>query len=600
MVLFGLDFGTTYSTISVYKGGRLFTFLQQNSSNIPTYVFLHDDGKRMAYGYDAETLSLDRSVKGSFFRDLKRWVGCDEDNLAEYVKLLRPHYSHSLVNFGSGYKKVPQIGAFSGSKSMEGTVSGLIALFIRAVVRDACKTFECECTGIIVSVPAKYTCLQRSFMMNCVTMSGYQCVYMLNEPSAAALSIAAKLSADDSNVFVYDFGGGTFDVSAISVSQQTFVVRASGGDMNLGGRDVDKSFCDLLYSRVSQEPNYEADLSALKESLSQSGEPIKYSLKLLGGGSKELMVDLDMLSSVTEVYVNRTVEIMNRVFEAYKSSMGIVDDGTKVSLVLVGGSSYLPGLKSRLGSVDYIDKFFSIPDPRAAVSVGCALFSSCITKESSLILVDCASHNLSTPNFELESIVCISAGSAVPAVGKRSLNLLNANANSVYTACLFEGDYNKCCLNKRIYYGDIKLSDIGVNSPGRSTVSITLETNISSVGTVEFNIVGPSGRRVLVGGKSAYDFGSSKLGERIVVDLYTSNYNRALLALILTRSEDSRARFGENDKNRLATLKELPDLEATFKLFNVTDGPETELCRSIMGKSVRQILRGSKLQELFV
>ncbi|BCR37034.1 p66 [Soybean leaf crinkle mottle virus] len=598
MVLFGLDFGTTFSSLCVFKSGKIVALKQQNSAYIPTYLFLHANSDDMVYGYDAETLSTSGEIRGGFFRDLKRWVGCDESNVQEYIDKLKPHYSVTMAPYGAGSKKIPVLGAYSGDTSMTASLAGLISYFIRSIVTSACEAFTCECTGLVVSVPANYDCMQRSFTENCANLSGFTCVYMMNEPSAAALASCSKVGMSLKNLLVYDFGGGTFDVSVISARNQTFVVKASGGDMNLGGRDVDRAFREELYSIAGLPVDNEIDVSALKETLSKISFPIKYNIKSTDGRQATVMVEPSLLNKVMKPFVERTVGIMRDVFNKYIKNMGLHQSGSKVSLVLVGGSSYLPGLKALLGSIDFVLEIIDLADARAAVAAGCALYSSCITSESSMLLVDCASHNLSVPTGTGESIVLLPAGAPIPFNGTRNINLNRCTRTACYTPALFEGEYLKCARNRKIFSGTVVLSSLGVTTTVPTTILLRLETEVSSVGTVKFFIVGPSNEKILVGGKPAYDFSRETLRTRYVADLHKSNFNRVLLMLALTRTAKSRSRLTEPEKSRVESYTEVKDVEREYKRYSNNDDSILPFCRVLLGNTVQKILRGARLEEL--
>ncbi|ADV40936.1 HSP70, partial [Carnation necrotic fleck virus] len=471
MVVFGLDFGTTFSTLSVLKNNEVFLLRQQDSSYIPTYVFSFEESREVAYGYDAETYNLKSNIKGSFFRDLKRWVGCNEDNFARYYNKLQPSYSVNLTSFGQSLKQTVKLKAFNKQGAYTYALPDLIASFVRCIIKDGEDVFKTPCSGVVCSVPAAYNSVQRSFMMECVTLSGYNCLHIINEPSSAAFSASSSLSADDTFCLVYDFGGGTFDVSGVSVRNNTFVVRSSGGDMNLGARDVDRTLVEMVYGRTSShEVDYTLDVSSLKEKLSTLATPIEYPVPVKDS-FEYIMVSPEDLSRVIAPFIQRTVKITTEVYQKFLRAVEPtkrvgekMSSESKCVLVAVGGSSYLPVLSNILTSIPYVKRVIELHDARAAVSIGCAMYSLCLSENSPMLLVDCAAHNLSIPDYKLESIALVPAGAPIPFSGRRTISLQNAAATSTYKASLFEGDRIKCMQNELVYSSTITLSDIGVTS----------------------------------------------------------------------------------------------------------------------------------------
>lgn len=152
MVLFGLDFGTTFSSLAVLKDGVVYLVKQQNSAYLPTYLLLSETKNTVSYGYDAESDSA-KSASSSFFRDLKRWVGCDEGNLETYKAKLKPHYLVELGSYGSGDKQCVFLREFTGVAIKPQPLAELIARFVQCFVRTAEELLNCTCTGLICSVP---------------------------------------------------------------------------------------------------------------------------------------------------------------------------------------------------------------------------------------------------------------------------------------------------------------------------------------------------------------------------------------------------------------------------------------------------------------
>nr|ABK60003.1 heat shock protein 70 [Grapevine leafroll-associated virus 2] len=597
MVVFGLDFGTTFSTVCVYKDGRVYSFKQNNSAYIPTYLYLFSNSNDMTFGYEAESLMHNSKVRGSFYRDLKRWVGCDGNNLDEYCERLKPHYSVRLVKIGAGLNETVSIGNYGGTVKSEVHLPGLIASFIKSMISCAESAFACPCTGVVCSVPANYDSVQRNFTDQCVTLSGYRCVYMVNEPSAAALSTCNMINKKSASLAVYDFGGGTFDVSIISYRNNTFVVRASGGDLNLGGRDVDRAFLEHLFSLTSLEPDLSLDISNLKESLSKTDAEIVYTLKGVDDKKEDVRVSKNVLTKVMLPYVNRTLKILESTLKSYAKNMGEASN-IKCDLVLIGGSSYLPGLEDILTKHPSIDRVLKVPDPRAAVAVGCALYSSCLTGSQGLLLVDCAAHTISIADKYCQQIICAPAGAPIPFSGTTPLYLARANKNSQRQIAVFEGEYVKCPKNRKICGANIKFFDIGVTNVAYTPITFYLDVAISSVGAISFVVRGPEGKEVSLTGTPAYNFLSVDLGTRSVRELHISLSNKVHLGLLLHRLANRRLLFTKDEAVRYADTVEVTDVLKEYSSYTASSLPPDEDVEPLMGKSVQKVLRGGRLEEI--
>nr|AYA60243.1 p65 [Citrus tristeza virus] len=592
MVLLGLDFGTTFSTVAMATPSELVILKQSNSSYIPTCLFLHAEPNSISYGYDAEYLAAS-GESGSFYKDLKRWVGCTAKNYQTYLHKLSPSYKVIVKEFGTKSVPVPYLSPLNNDLGLNVALPSLIASYAKSILSDAERVFNVSCTGVICSVPAGYNTSQRAFTQQSISMSGYSCVYIINEPSAAAYSTLPKLNSADKYLAVYDFGGGTFDVSIVSVRLPTFAVRSSGGDMNLGGRDIDKKLSDKIYEMADFVPQKELNVSSLKEALSLQTDPVKYTVNHYGM-SETVSIDQTVLREIASVFINRTIDILTQV--KVKSSM---PESQSLKLVVVGGSSYLPGLLDALATVPFVSGIVPVEDARTAVARGCALYSECLDGRSKALLIDCITHHLSVTTFSADSVVVAAAGSPIPFEGERKLTLRKCVSTSNYQARMFEGDYEKVFRNERIYAASVSLFTLGVNWRVPNDVEMTLVTKVDSMGKVEFYLKGPSGELVNVQGTSHYDYAGMPHPTRKLVRLSDYNVNSAALVLALTLTREKREKFLLRTlfDTLLADLRKTASLSEYSKKYPITRN-DIDVVSSRMGIVVSKVLRGSDLERI--
>nr|QDD55764.1 p65 [Citrus tristeza virus] len=592
MVLFGLDFGTTFSTVAMATSSELVILKQSNSSYIPTCLFLHADPNSVSYGYDAEFLAAS-GEPGSFYKDLKRWVGCTEKNFQTYLHKLSPSYKVVVKEFGTKSMPVPHLSPLNNDLGLSVALPSLIASYAKSILSDAERVFNVSCTGVICSVPAGYNTLQRAFTQQSISLSGYSCVYIINEPSAAAYSTLPKLSTADKYLAVYDFGGGTFDVSIVSVRLPTFAVRSSGGDMNLGGRDIDRKLSDKIYEMADFLPQKELNVSSLKEALSLQTDPVKYTVTQYGM-SETVLIDQTMLREIASEFITRTIDILTQV--KIKSS---VPESQSLKLVVVGGSSYLPGLLETLEAVPFVSGIVPVEDARTAVARGCALYSECLDGKSKALLIDCITHHLSVTTFSADSVVVAAAGSPIPFEGERKLTLRKCVSTSNYQARMFEGDYEKVFRNERIYAASVSLFTLGVNWRVPNDVEMTLVTKVDSMGKVEFYLKGPSGELVNVQGTSHYDYVGMPRPTRKLLRLSDYNVNSAALVLALTLTREKREKFLLRTlfDTLQADLRKTASLSEYSKKYPITRA-DIDAVSSRLGIVVSKVLRGSDLERV--
>ncbi|ABI23185.1 HSP 70h [Strawberry chlorotic fleck-associated virus] len=590
MVVFGLDFGTTFCTLSVCCSKEIVLLKQNGYSFIPTTIFLCLDDT-VLYGYDADYAHAS-GWSGFYYKDLKRWVGCTDKNFYTYMDKLKPDYEARLSLVGKGTLKTVELPSLSNTKRYI-PLPELIALYTKCIVKDAERAFTLTCTGVICSVPAGYNTIQRAFTEQSISRSGFPCVYMLNEPSAAALASAPMLKSEDKRLLIYDFGGGTFDVSAVTVEGATFVVKSSAGDMNLGGRDIDLALSNFLKKLAKSDYVGELAVTSLKEGLSMAEGKIKY-LVPSSNGDVEVVVSTSMLNEICSPFIKRTLKIVEKVREKARFS---AEHGAKV--VVVGGSSTLPGLCDELNAVHGISGLVRLLDHRAAVSYGCALYAKCLTSASNVLMVDCATSNICLPGTCADCIVVIPSGAPIPFDGERTIHINNASINSYYDARLFEGNYTKAPRNELIYSSRVLLKDLGLNNRQLTTVTVKLHTKIDSVGKITYDITGPSGVRKSVVGLPHYDFSNISVGFGYKIKyLSDTNRNAAALILCVTLDPEARASYSFHKEDYLCEINDAKPLETYRSKYDVASSYRISESRSRMGKAVQKILRGAAVERL--
>nr|AXL65592.1 HSP70h [Blackcurrant leafroll-associated virus 1] len=588
MVIFGLDFGTTFSSVCVYNEGNVFMFKQNDSGYIPTSIFLPDASKDIKFGYDAE-LAYKQKLRGLYFRDLKRWVGCCEDNLDLFVKKLRPSYGVHLIHYGCGSLQTVSVDDYGG-QTQNMRIPDAIAAYVRCILSAAEKAFDIECTGVVCSVPAGYNTIQRTFTQECVSLSGYHCSRIINEPSGAALSSVFNLDDGDQQLLVYDFGGGTFDVSAVYRVDQTFTVSASNGDMNLGGRDVDRAFSDLIKNRAGCLVDGNIEVAYLKECLSKESEAIRFHFEL-GGEVYDTFVSQEDLRSVALPFIKRTVKLLEDVVKL----ANFTGDKT-TTLVVVGGSSYLPGLHEELASFPIVRRIVPIPDPRGSVAIGCALYADSMQSPNGLLLVDCASQSIGIADYRCKMMRVCAAGSPIPYVGEKQISLIDTGPTSTFTIALFEGDSEHCRKCTRVFVSDVNLRKLGVTT-NVARFDVTVLTEVDSLGVIKCFLRGSNGVLVDTESKPHYDFSDCDRPRRRVLSSEDTDEDLAKFLLITSRTDASRnksKRFAQDIITTVAMGSSF--IEASQKHSKLINDDESNTVELLLGRPFQGILRGGRLK----
>nr|UIW14126.1 MAG: heat shock protein 70-like protein [Actinidia virus 1] len=481
MTIIGIDYGTTFSTCSIVTSTSVFILQHNDSEYIPSLIAISNKTGAVTVGVDVISKELDTSY--NCYKDMKRWVGVDTSSYAERELKLKPTYDtkphESMFDF--------ELGAYN-VKGRLMPIRTLISLYIKALV----KLFEIRCSvvcsGLVLSVPSQYTTSQRSFMVALASAIGIKIVHIMNEPSAALFASVSSIPNKVASEYyiVYDFGGGTFDVSIVGRETNYYAVILSGGDDALGGRDVDRAIKTFLDSRFSVNLS-DNDVSQLKEQVSRNGNNQSVTVSDIN-----VCLTYSDLISIIRPFLDRAGRVLADV---YRDS-GLQGD---ITLVPIGGSALLPGIVA--SAKMYLNKIRTelvYPRLRTAVSEGCSLVSATVGTPGYLF-VDCITSTISGVTGFFCVTPLIPRGSPLPCTATRSYKTSN-NYNVRYLIAFFEGDSIREYNNKLItrFRIDRKVLGINVNAPW----SFSSKISVSPLGLLTVEIV--SGMSSLVINKSAH------------------------------------------------------------------------------------------------
>ncbi len=390
--IFGIDLGTTNSLIGVMEGEhpRVIADAKTNSPLLPSVVGLRSDGTVLV-GEAAIAMEPHLTVEkegrvfpvgfpdggyGAVVRSVKRYMGLGGDELAPED---RERYSFTdlsgpVVRFRVGRRTYtpPQISA------------GILG----ALKQRAEQALGEKVERVVITVPAYFNDGQRQATKDAGRLAGLEVLRLLNEPTAASLAYGLNKMATG-RVAVYDLGGGTFDISILSIKEGIFEVLATNGDTHLGGDDLDLLLVDLLLEGLPDSIRRDrhvwntARLAAenAKKRLSTAD---RVELKLdLPGRRIEKRLERAELERLAEGLVRRTLERCELALKDAKLQPSEID-----AVVLVGGATRMPLVRRR------VEELFGRPalcslDPDQVVALGAAVQAGVLTgARSDMLLLD--------------------------------------------------------------------------------------------------------------------------------------------------------------------------------------------------------------------
>ncbi|KAI1796477.1 heat shock protein 70 [Ganoderma leucocontextum] len=368
--IIGIDLGTTYSCVGVKRGGQI-------------EIIANDQGHRITpswVGFTEEERLIGDSAKNAFHSnpqntvfDAKRLIG-RKFNDPELQKDMK--YWPFKVTSRDGK---PTIQVKHRGDLREFTPEEISAMVLGKMKETAESFLGEKVTKAVVTVPAYFNDAQRQATKDAGTIAGLEVLRIINEPTAAALAYGLDKKDGESQIIVYDLGGGTFDVSLLSIEDGVFEVLATAGDTHLGGEDFDNRVIDYLVKqyREKTDTDVSADLRAMgklkrevekaKRTLS-SQQSTRIEIQAFEGGKdffetltrpkfEELNMDL----------FRRTMKPVEQVLKDAKVKKEDIDE-----IVLVGGSTRIPKVQQLLK--EYFGKEPSKGiNPDEAVAYGAAI-----------------------------------------------------------------------------------------------------------------------------------------------------------------------------------------------------------------------------------
>lgn len=377
----GIDLGTTYSVVGVCRKGRVEIFTNDSGSRITPSVVGFLNGESFV-GEAARDLPAENQMF-----DAKRLIGRPWHEVEDRRKR---HWPFTLVES----KGEPKIRSFATGIKTDFSPVEISAMVLRALKETAEAVLQEPVRRAVVTVPAYFNERQRQATRLAGKIAELDIVAMINEPTAAAVAYALdkKKSGDTDNtkksIFIYDLGGGTFDVSVLSVRGSEYTVLASKGDTNLGGQDFDERLLHHFIEEVRSKHQVLLDIASIQE-LRKACELAKRKLSTLAEVPLSVFFsrhNLAFRSTITRAkfeslimdLLKKTAIISSEVVAESKLQPHDIDE-----VVLVGGSTRIPKVTSLLREVfDHREPRKSI-NPDEAVAFGAAVHAATLSGDTS-------------------------------------------------------------------------------------------------------------------------------------------------------------------------------------------------------------------------
>lgn len=369
--ILGIDLGTTFSAMSVMEGNAPKIIENaEGARTTPSIVAVTKTGEKLV-GLLAKRQAV-TNPKNTIFQ-IKRFMGHQYDDPG--VQKDKGSVSFDVLKSANGGVEVGM-----GDKKMR--PEEVSAMIIQKLKLDAEARLGEKIVDAVITVPAYFNDSQRQATKDAGQIAGLNVLRIINEPTAAALAYGLNKNKNE-KIAVYDFGGGTFDISILEIGDNVVEVRSTDGDSHLGGRDIDKKIVDWMAEQFMKENGIDLRKDPLSlQRLDEAAEKAKIELSTAmeseinipfvtsdSSGPKHLLMKLSRatLENLTKEFIDRSIAISKRALEASPFKVGEINE-----VIMVGGQTRMPAIIKAVKELFGKEPNLSV-NPDEVVAMGAAV-----------------------------------------------------------------------------------------------------------------------------------------------------------------------------------------------------------------------------------